>query len=90
MEAYQRSIETRVEASTTPVPLVALSERLTFQSSDSLRANNTTGGTIPVEARSAIRVGGRLALLSEGTEGVEDRFRGCFATQPYDPSPEAL
>jgi hypothetical protein len=30
------------------------------------------------------------ALLAEIPESLEDRFRGCFATQSYDPSPEAL
>ena len=86
-EVCRNSIETRVEASTTPVPPFALFECLAFQSGDAFRANNAKSGTMPVETRSACRVG---ALLAEIPEGIEDRLGGCFPTQPYDPRPEAL
>jgi hypothetical protein len=42
---------------------------------------------MPVEARSAIRMGG---LLPEVTEGVEDRSGGSLPTQSNHPWPEAL
>ncbi len=81
-EVYRNSIETRVEASTTPVPPFALFECLAFQSGDAFRANNAKSGTMPVEARSACRMGG---LLAEIPEGIEDRLRGCFPTQSDHP-----
>ena len=86
-EVCRNSSETRVEASTTPVPPFALFECLAFQSGASLRANNAKSGTMPVEARSACRMGG---LLSEVTQRVEDRLRCGFGSKPHHPRPEVL
>ena len=80
--------ETRIGASTTPVPPFALFECLALQSGYAFRTNNAKSGTMPVEARSACRVG--RALLSEVTKRIEDRFGGCFPAQAHYPRSEAL